>query len=202
MKLAEKNYLASTGVDEFYYGVLNEDNTIEEIHRVKFLQTITVEMAQEIVKAYGDNKTAELAVSNGDIAVTSAFHKVPEEDKVRLFGLEVSDDGLASYGANDTPPYVAAVFAKTYNDGSKEFVGLPKGMFMRPNISGSTKGEGVEFTSEEITAQFMDREVSGFDDEKSVIFGKDGKGLTAKRDSMFRAVFGQAYPDSEVPTGV
>ncbi|MGM9930979.1 major tail protein, partial [Pradoshia sp.] len=196
IKLAEnKNYRASTGVDEFYYAVLNDSDLVEgDIERVKFLQEITVEMSQEIVRAYGDNKVAELAVSNGDVSVTSAFHKVPEEDKIQLFGLEATQDGLASFGSTDTPPYVAAIFARTYEDGSKEWVGLPKGMFMRPDISGSTKEDGVDFSNEEITAEFMDREVTGFNDEKSVIFGRDSKSSTAKRDALFLAIFGKGYP--------
>lgn len=198
-----KNYRASTGVDEFYYAVLNDSDLVEgDIERVKFLQEITVEMSQEIVRAYGDNKVAELAVSNGDVSVTSAFHKVPEEDKIQLFGLEATQDGLASFGSTDAPPYVAAIFARTYEDGSKEWVGLPKGMFMRPNIGGSTKEDGVDFSNEEITAEFMDREVSGFNDEKSVIFGRDSKNSTAKRDALFLAIFGKGYPGTTRPEGV
>ena len=199
----EKNYRASTGVDEFYYSELNESDIAEnDIERVKFLQEITVELPQDIARAYGDNTTAEMAVSNGDISVTGAFHKVPEEDKIRLFGLEVSPDGLASYGSSDNPPYVAAVFARTYQDGTKEYVGLPKGIFLRPNIAGSTKEDGVEFSNEEITAQFMDREVTGFNEEKSVIFGRDEKGSTTKRDALFLAVFGKPYPGTTAPEGV
>ena len=75
-------------------------------------------------------------------------------------------------------------------------------MFLRPNINGTTKGESVEFSSEEITAQFMDREVDGFEEEKSVIFGADEKSTTVKRDALFRSIFGQSYPVGEVPTGV
>lgn len=199
----EKKYRASTGIDEFYYGVLNDSDVIEgDLHRVKFFQNITVEMPQEITRAYGDNKTAELAVSNGDISVTSAFHKVPRQDKVRLFGLEESADGLGSFGSNDTPPYVAVVFAKTHEDGSKEWVGLAKGMFMRPNIAGQTKTEGVEFGSEEITAQFMDREVVGFAEEKSLVFGEDDKSVTIKRDAVFNTIFGKPYPGQTIPEGV
>lgn len=199
----EKNYRASTGIDEFYYAVLSDSDLVEgNIERVKFLQEITVELPQEITRAYGDNKVAELAVANGNVSVTSAFHKVPEQDKIRLFGLEETADGLSSYGANDTPPYVAAIFAKTFEDGSREWVGLPKGMFLRPNIAGTTKEDGVEFSNEEVTAEFMDREVTGFNDEKSVIFGKDGKGSTAKRDAMFLAIFGKGYPGTTNPEGV
>ena len=199
--MPEKNYRASTGVDEFYYAILNESDMVEgDIERVKYLQEITVDMPQEITRAYGDNKTAELAVSNGNISVTSRFHKLPEEDKQKLFGVERTADGLMSFGSSDIPPYTAAVFARTYEDGSKEWVGLPKGMFLRPNIGGTTKEDGVEFSSEEISAEFMDRSIEGFTDEKSVIWGTDEKGSTKARDALFLALFGKPYPGA--PSGV
>lgn len=195
--MAEKNYRASTGVDEFYYGVL--DDVGAEIitgapERVEFLQNITIEMPQEAVRAYGDNRTAEIAVSSGNISVTGAFHTIPNEDKAILFGLDKAA-GLTAYGSTDTPPYVAAIFSKTFEDGSREWVGLTKGMFMRPSINGTTKADGVEFSSEEMTAEFMDRTVEGFDDEKSVLFGRDLPGATAQRDALFTAVFGANHPD-------
>lgn len=202
--MAEKKYKASTGVDEFYYATLDETGTAVTTgtpERVKFLQNITVEMPQEAVRAYGDNVTAEIAVASGNTTVTAGFHKIPEEDKHVLFGLEKSADGLYAYGSEDTPPYVACIFAKTYEDGSKEYVGLTKGIFLRSNIEGQTKEDGVEFSSEEISAEFMDREVAGFNEEKSVIFGKDAKGETAQRDALFQAVFGQAYPGTTTPEG-
>lgn len=202
--MAEKSYRSSTGVDEFYYAAIDETGTTVTLgtpERVKFLQTISIEMPQEAVRAYGDNQTAEIAVSSGNTTITSAFHKLPDEDKAVLFGLEKTTGGLYSYGSNDTPPYVACVFAKTYEDGSKEWVGLTKGIFMRPNMEGQTKQDGVEFSSEEISAEFMDREVAGFAEEKSVIFGRDAKGVTVQRDALFTAVFGKAYPGTTVPEG-
>ncbi|WP_258832824.1 major tail protein [Peribacillus frigoritolerans] len=202
--MPEKSYRSSTGVDEFYYAAIDETGTAVTLgtpERVKFLQTISIEMPQEAVRAYGDNQTAEIAVSSGNTTITSAFHKLPDEDKAVLFGLEKTAGGLYSYGSNDTPPYVACVFAKTYEDGSKEWVGLTKGIFMRPNMEGKTKEDGVEFSSEEISAEFMDREVAGFNEEKSVIFGRDAKGVTVQRDALFTAVFGKPYPGTTVPEG-
>ncbi|MEK4922389.1 major tail protein [Cytobacillus sp. FSL R5-0569] len=193
----EKMYKASTGIDEFYYAKLDETGVsiIEGvITRLPGLQNIDIEMPQEIVRAYGDNKTMEMATSAGNITVSSTFHKIPAEDRRVLFGLETQSNGLYAYGSNDTPPYVACVFAKTHSNGAKEWVGLPKGIFLRPNIGGQTKGGGVEFTSDEITAEFMDRHIVGFDEEKSVIFGLDVKGETEKRDALFQAIFGVAYP--------
>ncbi|WP_322552022.1 major tail protein [Priestia megaterium] len=189
----EKSYRSSTGVDEFFYGEVGDGTTASYIERVEYLQEINVEMPQDITRAYGDNKTAEMAVSSGDITVTSAFHKIPTEDKQKLLGLEVVD-GLTGMGSEDNPPYVGVIFAKTFEDGSREYVGLPKGLFTRPNISGKSKEDKTEFSSEEIEAQFMDRKVDGFSKEKSVIFGADKKGSTTNRDALFMKIFGKPYP--------
>lgn len=195
--MEDKNYRASTGVDEFYYGVIDETTNIaEEIERVKYLQNITVEMAQEVVKAYGDNRVAELATSSGEISVSSQFHTIPIEDKQVLLGMEKSN-GLTAIGSTDVTPYVAVVFAKTFEDGTKEYVGLPKGLFTRPSIEGETKEDSVEFSSEEMEAEFMDRKVEGFDEDKSVIFARDEKGETENRDALFLAIFGVEHPDAE-----
>jgi len=195
-----KSYSATTGVDEFYYDVLENDVAEGTPERVEFLNNITVESPQEAVRGYGDNKTAEIAVSSGNTSVTAAFHKIPLEDLQVLLGMEKTENGLYAYGGNDVPPYVGIVFAKTSEDGSREYVGLPKGIFMRPNTTGTTKTETVEFTPEEITAQFMDREVDGFDSEKSVIFGRDEEGSTVAKDAVFNAVFGVAS-DAPVEDG-
>ena len=82
--MTEKKYLSSTGVDEFYYGVLNTEGETGIVaaapERVEFLQDIEVAMSSEIVRAYGDNKVAELGVSQGGVAVSGNFHK----DRYRL----------------------------------------------------------------------------------------------------------------------
>ncbi|MGE6370646.1 major tail protein [Planococcus kocurii] len=195
--MAVKNYRSSTGVDEFYYAPLLAEPALtvftSAIERVKFLQTIEVEHSQEINKAYGDNKTAEIAVSNGDVSVSAAFHVLPQEDKNILFGLETVE-GLASFGNEDTPPYVACVFAKTYEDGSKQWVGLTKGMFMKNNTAGQTKEDSTEFSSDEISAEFMQREVAGFASEKTMLVAMDAKGSTTNRDLLFTKVFGLPHP--------
>lgn len=198
----EKKYLSSTGVDEFYYGVLDESGatiSIVEVEpeRIEFLQDITVAMSSEITRAAGDNKTAELAVSHGAVTVTGNFHKIPQADKDTLLGLEKIASGLSGHGSEDNPPYVGIVFAKTYEDGSSEYVGLPKGKFLKTNITGTTKPAtgAPTFSQDGISAEFMDRKVTGFEKEKSVISGADEPGETTKRDAIFMAVFGKALVD-------
>lgn len=191
--MAEKNYRSFTGLTEFYYkahGAEGAVKVVKDPERIKYLQEISVSKEQSIEKAYGDNTVAEMAVSNGTIEVEAGFHKLPLEDRVALFGLEKSSDGIVSVG-NDTPPYIAVVFAKTMEDGSKEYVGLPKGLFTFPDLEGSTKEDGVEFSSDSASAEFMPTKVEGFTEEKSMLLGHDEKGSTVMRDAIWKAVFGE-----------
>lgn len=194
----EKNYRSSTGVSGFTYGVVNEKtNKATETESVKFLQNISIDMPQEIVKAYGDNRVAEMSTSSGEITVTSQFHKLPMEDKVRLLGMEKVGE-LTAYGNDDVSPYVGVIFNKTFEDGSKEYVGLPLGIFTRPGLEAGTKEGSTEFTSEEIEAEFMDRKVEGFSVEKSVIFASDVKGENTNRDALHMVIFGIAHDEAGV----
>jgi phi13 family phage major tail protein len=201
--MADKKYLASTGVDKFYYGVLGTDGmtiTATAPERVQFLQDIDVAMSSTLVRAHGDNVTAEMAVSHGATTVTGNFHKLPQSDKDVLLGLEVVD-GLSGLGSSDNPPYVAVVFAKTYEDGSTEYVGLPKGKFLKTNITGTSKTAETSFGQDAISAEFMDRNVTGFTRPQSVVTGADEAGATTNRDAIFMKVFGKAYPTETVPAG-
>lgn len=196
--MAEKNYRSFTGLTEFYYKVHGEDvQAVTDPERIKYLQEISVSKDQDIEKAYGDNQVAEMAVANGTIEVEAGFHKLPLEDRVALFGLEKSEDGIVSVG-NDTPPYVAVMFAKTMEDGSREYVGLPKGLFTFPELEGNTKEDGVEFSSDSTTAEFMQAPVKGFEEEKAMLLGHDAKGTSVMKDAIWSAIFdGKAEDDSK-----
>lgn len=187
----EKNYRAFTGLDEFYYQTEGDDvNAVTDPERIKYLQEISVSKDQEIEKSYGDNVVAEMAVTNGTVEVEAGFHKLPLEDRVKLFGLEEGEDGLVAVG-NDTPPYTAVMFAKTMEDGSREYVGLPKGLFTFPEDEGQTKEDSVEFGSSSATAEFMEKEIPGFEKPKTMLMGHDAKGSTTMRDSIWEKIFGE-----------
>lgn len=202
--MTEKKYLSATGVDEFHYGILTAGGTGivgAAPERVEFLQDIEVAMSSEITRAYGDNKVAELGVSHGAVGVSGNFHKIPETDKNALLGLETSSGGLLSaHGSADNPPYVAVIFAKTYEDGSTEYVGLPKGKFLKTSIKGTSKQGNTTFSQDAISAEFMDRAVTGFDKQKSVVVGADDAAATTKRDAIFLAIFGVPYPVTTTTT--
>ena len=199
--MEEKNYRSFTGLTEFYYKVHGEDvQQVTDPERIKYLQEISVSKDQNIEKAYGDNQVAEMAVANGTIEVEAGFHKLPLEDRVALFGLEKSEDGIVSVG-NDTPPYVAVMFAKTMEDGSREYVGLPKGLFTFPELEGNTKEDGVEFSSDSTTAEFMQAPVKGFEEEKAMLLGHDAKGTSVMKDAIWEAIFGEGKAPENDTTG-
>ncbi|MGX0026567.1 phi13 family phage major tail protein [Staphylococcus cohnii] len=199
--MEEKNYRSFTGLTEFYYKVHGEDvQQVTDPERIKYLQEISVSKDQNIEKAYGDNQVAEMAVANGTIEVEAGFHKLPLEDRVALFGLEKSEDGIVSVG-NDTPPYVAVMFAKTMEDGSREYVGLPKGLFTFPELEGNTKEDGVEFSSDSTTAEFMQAPVKGFEEEKAMLLGHDAKGTSVMKDAIWEAIFGEGKALENDTTG-
>ncbi|WP_239724559.1 major tail protein [Mammaliicoccus sp. A-M4] len=188
-----KNYRAFTGLTGFDYKV--EGSEVSKVEEIDGLQEISVSKEQSIEKAYGSNKVMEMAVTNGTVELESTFHKLPLEDRTALFGLTKSDNGVIGVG-NDTPPYVAVMFAKTMEDGSTEYVGLPKGIFTFPEFSGNTKEDSVEFSQDSSTGEFMQAKVEGFEKEQTMLLGHDEPGSTKMRDAIYKAVFGEPHPEA------
>lgn len=189
-----KSYNSFTGVEGFEYMIWGEEEEVKKVEAIKYLQEISVSKDQSIEKAYGDNSVAEMAVSNGTIELESTFHHLPLEDRVRLFGLTEDDEGLVYVGDN-TPPYAAVIFTKTMESGAKEYVGLPKGLFTFPEVSGQTKEDGVEFSQDQSTGEFMPTEIEGVEGKQAMILGRDEKGETKMRYAIYKKVFGKPHPN-------
>lgn len=189
-----KSYKAAINVNDFHYAELDDtDKVVEEIERVRFLQEITVEAQQEIVKAFGDGEVAEMATSNGPMTVSGQFHKIPQEDKDKIFGLS-KIGGLSAYGPDSNPPYVAVIFSIEDQDGGKGWYGLAKGKFTMPSVEGTTKEESIEFGNETAEGEFMSRDIEG--ERVMRLSGEDAPGETEVRDEIFQAIFGKPHPDA------
>ena len=191
--MAEKSYRSFTGLSGFKYKA--EGSEVNTVEVIDYIQEVSVSKEQSIEKAYGANKVAEMAVTNGTVELESTFHKLPLEDRTVLFGLTKSDNGVIGVG-NDTPPYVSVMFEKTMEDNSIEYVGLPKGIFTFPEFSGNTKEDGVEFSQDSSTGEFMQAKVEGFEKEQTMLLGHDEPGSTKMRDAIYKAVFGVAHPEA------
>lgn len=197
-----KNKRAFTGLTEFYYGVLDETETKiagDEATRIEFLQNITVSTGQDIVKAYGDNTVAEMAMATDVTALTTQFHTIPIQDRSILYGF-IESDGLYGLPASPNPPYVACMFTKTREDGSAEHIGFTKGKFKIADVEGQTKGESVEFGNDSTEGEFMAREVEGVEEHVTFLIASDAPGETENRNTLYEKIFGVPHPDGAEPT--
>lgn len=201
--MAEKKYSGKVGVTNFYYAVLDDSDKAQgSPERIKFLQNASIEFSQEISRAYGDNTTAELAVANGPLSVTTQFHNVPQEDQDIIYGAEVVE-GISAYGGDDNPPYIACALQVTHENGDSSWIGLAKGKFMRSSEENNTKEDSVEFGNDSTEGEFMDRQVAGYSKPKSYLKGYEAKGETEIRDTLFQKVFGSTFPGEpdQIPEG-
>lgn len=184
-----------TGLDNFNYKVLNKaGSTVKQPTRIVGLQEITISKEQEIVKAHGDNRTLETAVSNGDVELESGFHTLPLEDRAELFGLEVDENGIVAVGS-DTPNDVAVILERTNADG-REVVGLMSGKFTFAEVEGSTQSDEVEFSSQSTTGTFIPVDVEGYEQPKAMFLGFDPNGSNQALHSIWKKVFGEDHPDA------
>lgn len=198
-------YNASTGLGKMYYAVLNEqaDGTVQTsaIKEVDYVQELALEFGEELEKAYGSNKVAEIAKSAGETSLSLTFHKLPIDVQKDLLGLieHETASNVYGFGKSSGITYSAVAIPRTMEDGSMEWFGLSKGVFTRPNKEGQTKEDGVEFSSEEIEGQFMERQVGGFNEELAVLMAYDEKGATEGRDSIFDSIFaGKTFDQVQV----
>lgn len=190
-----KQKTSFTGLDNFNYKVLGEDGaTVKTPERIEGLQEITISKEQEVVKAHGDNRTMETAVSNGDVELESGFHTLALEDRAALFGLETDENGIVAVG-NDTPNDVAVLLERTSAEG-REVVGLLSGKFTFAEVEGTTQSDEVEFSSQSTTGTFIAKDVEGYDKPKAMLLGFDPKGTNAALHSIWKKVFGEEHPDA------
>ena len=195
-----KNYKSFTGLTGFYYKVHGSDEVLggTDPERIKYLQEISVSNEVSLESAYGDNEVAEVAQASSPVEIEASFHKLPIEDRIKLFGLE-EVDGIVGVG-QARAPYVSILFAKTTEQGGAEYVALPKVILSQGDLEGTSKEDGVEFSQDTVTGTAIPAEVKGFSENKSFFFGADEDYKTEKRDAIFQKLFGKAYPDAKPVT--
>ena len=199
-------YNAATGLGKMYYAVLTEqpDGSVQigDIKDVDYVQEMSLEFGEELERAYGSNKVAEIAKSAGETTLSLTFHKLPIDVQKDLLGLIEHDSNANVYGFGNSSgiTYTAVAIPRTMEDGSMEWFGLSKGVFTRPNKEGQTKEDGVEFGSDEIEGQFMERAVGGFNEELAVMMAYEPKGSTEGKDAVFQSIFGKTENTTETVT--
>jgi len=148
--------MARIGLDNFRYGMLNEDTEGNATYGVAKKPgkaiTCNVSVSNNDAKLYADNALAESDTSFQSGTVTMGIDEDDLQTQADLLGHTITDGNLVR-NANDTAPYVGLgrVVTKMVNGVYKykvEF--LNKVKFGEPSQEDNTKGESVEFGTVEI----------------------------------------------------
>ena len=118
------------------------------------LMTIGINPNTESATAFYDDGPAESASTLGEIEVTIEKSALGTKEIATLLGHSLDANGMVIYGANDVAPYGALGFRTLKSDGTYKYCWLLKGMFVDSEEENETKGDSINFQSDELTGAF------------------------------------------------
>lgn len=160
------------GIDNLVWCPLDKDDsselkykkngTAEQVYALPGVMSLNINPNTSMETAYYDDGPGEVATTIGKIEVTLNKSSLgPKEQAVllgasyiKLAGAIDTAAGLLS-GVSDTPPWGALGFRTLKSDGTYRYVWLLKGKFTIPTSNNETKGESINFQSDEVTGSFV-----------------------------------------------
>ena len=118
------------------------------------LMSIGINPNMESATAFYDNGPGESASTLGSIEVTITKSALGPKESATLLGHAMDDKGMVIYGANDTPVEGALGFRTIRSNGTYQYCWLLKGIFTDPNEETETKGDSINFQSDELSGSF------------------------------------------------
>ena len=137
--------MATIGLRDLYRAPITVGKDGEETYGtpVRMAKAISAEMS--VVKEF---VSGELTLNVNDLMPA---------DLAAILGQTQDDDQVVYAGENDAPPYMAIGFRAKKANGMYKYIWLYKVKFAIPSESYQTKGDSIEFTTPEITGQFIKR---------------------------------------------
>ena len=126
---------------------------------VRMAKAISAEMSVEVAEAilYADDGADEVVKEFVSGELTLNVNDLMPADLAAILGQTQDDDQVVYAGENDDPPYMAIGFRAKKANGMYKYIWLYKVKFAIPSESYQTKGDSIEFTTPEITGQFIKR---------------------------------------------
>lgn len=158
--------MSKIGVSKFYYGIQTAEETATTAATyatpvaIPGLVSVEVTPSSNTSTLYADNGPYETASSLGEIALSIDLADLPLADQAALLGHTLTS-GQLDKSANDTQPNVAVMFEFLLGNGKKRAVKLYKGKFALVPEQGNTRGENVEFQTNQMTASFVQLKNNG-----------------------------------------
>lgn len=116
---------------------------------------MTVESAEETL--YADDGADCIVKEFVSGELTLNVNDLLPDDLSAILGQTKDADGVLYGTDGDEPPYMAIGFRAKKADGNYKYMWLYKVKFSIPSESYSTKGDGIEFKTPEITGKFIKR---------------------------------------------
>lgn len=126
---------------------------------VRMAKAITAELSVEVAEAilYADDGADEIVKEfvSGELKLN--VNDLLPADLAAVLGQTQDDDRVVYAGEEDEPPYFAIGFRAKKTGGQYKYLWLYKVKFAIPNEKYNTKGDKLEFSTPEITGQFIKR---------------------------------------------
>lgn len=149
---------AIIGVDNLHYAKNLTDAPTEltygEMNSLPNTISISVAMNSTTETLYADNKAAIVYSSMGNVEVTMERTHLPEEVLAEWLG-STMEGGTRHINQEQNSPYYGIAWRNVFSDGTYAYIKLYKGKFTEPDKSVTTKGESIEFQTQEIVGNFV-----------------------------------------------
>lgn len=154
----EKLSAMRIGCDNLVWAKLKKDDGVKLEYDVPValpgLMSIGINPNTESATAFYDDGPAESATTLGEIEVTIQKSALGAKESATLLGHAMDTNGMVIYGANDTAPEGALGFRTLKSDGTYKYCWLLKGVFTDPEEENETKGDSINFQSDELVGKF------------------------------------------------
>lgn len=159
------------GCDNVVWAALTKDDTTALTYDTPVtlpgVMTLNINPNMSIETAYYDDGPGEVATTLGNIEITFNKSTLGLKEQAYLLGAAYIKAALKPAtgsdvdvfkllsGVADTPPEGALGFRTLKSDGTYRYVWLYKGKFAIPVSNNETKGDSINFQSDEITGRFV-----------------------------------------------
>ena len=153
--------MATIGLRDLYRAPITVDESGKETYGtpVRMAKAISAVMSVEVAEAilYADDGADEVVKEFISGELTLNVNDLMPADLAAILGQTQDADGVVYAGEDDEPPYMAIGFRAKKANGMYKYIWLYKVKFAIPSENYNTKGDSIEFTTPEITGQFIKR---------------------------------------------
>lgn len=147
------------GCDNLVVALLSEDTgsvvSWGSVQSLPGVMSLNIGVNSSSETLFYDDGPGEAAAALGKLEVGITKNDLSTAEKALLLGHEIDNVGGLVYGANDTPPWLALGFRTLKSNGKYRYVWLYKGKFQEPDDKNETKGDKINFQSQELTGNFV-----------------------------------------------